>query len=190
MASKLYQPHMVDWMESDTRLEEMVWLPGGGPAFTVNEKGRRVYTRTGEGQYVQFLEYHRLNPDVFTLAAGMARRMYKAHKGIGARQIMERFRWELHYGEDRPEGQEAFRLNNGHIPFYGRLLLLNEVIPYSEEMFSTKRLGEPGWWCDYLSGLFDASEWKPERAGIESRLRSANALRMRGTDEAPPAVLP
>lgn len=195
----MMQPDMVSWAESPTRLEEMVWLPTGALAFTMRKGGGRDYTRTGEGEYVRFLEYHRLNPEVFTMVASMAKRMRRAHGAIGARQIMERFRYELKWGVDRPAGQEDFKLNNSHIPFYGRLLIYTTVVPLDVEMFTTRKRGEPGWWVDFLRVAMETARadlQEGDKAGaarvvtLKDRYDSAEAARMRGTDEAPAVVLP
>jgi hypothetical protein len=174
------QTHMMEWIDDPARLEKTVWLPGGG-----DPRG----TKTGEGEYVSWLRYHRMNPDVFTMAASLAQRMKRAHGSVGSRQIMERFRYELKYVVNRPEGEKDYKLNNAFIPFYGRLLVASNVVPFSLDMFSTKKKGEPGWWVDFLLQLA-ANVPDAERGKILDRAKSANALRMRGTDEAPPVVMP
>lgn len=184
---KPFTPNMVDFLSDPARLEKQVWLPTGGPAFSVDENGKRTYAPTGEGKYARWLEYHRHNPEVFTMAAALARRMHRTHKGIGARQIMERFRWEMNERVDRPEGQEEFRLNNSHIPFYGRAMIVSGAVPYAPEMYSTMRAGEPGWWVDHLAALYAQA---PADKALGLRFKLANESRMRGTDEAPPFELP
>lgn len=186
-------PHMIDWIESPERLERTVFLPGGSPAFDTDERGRRVYTHTGEGAYVRWLEYHRLNPDVFTMAAALAKRLYRANGGYSSRQIMERFRMEMADTVNRPSGQEEFKLNNAHIPFYGRLLAHAGLSPvFNPEGFKTMRKGEPVWWAEYL--LTESVKYKqsdPKLYGtMQDMGKSAMAVSMRGTDEAPPVVLP
>jgi hypothetical protein len=185
-----FTPNMVDFVDDPQRLEKQVWLPGGGMAFDIGQNGKRRYVQTGEGKYVKWLEYHRLNPEVFTMVAALARRMVRTNGGIGARQIMERFRWEMNDREVERGGDPEFKLNNSHIPFYGRALVYSGAVPYVPEMFSTMKAGEPGWWADFLGKLRGAEADAARRAGLEERWKQANFYRMRGADEAPPFELP
>jgi hypothetical protein len=183
-------PHMMDWLEDPERLEKSVFLPGGGQAWDLGTTGKRRYVKTGEGKYVQWLEYHRLNPQIFTMAAALAKRLYRAHKGIGARQIMERFRWEMNERADRGS-QPEFNLNNSHIPFYGRAFQYSGVVPVDLRMFKGMG-GEPVWWAEYL--LAEAEKVRNADPAlskqIEARGKAAMAASMRGTDEAPAFELP
>ncbi len=70
-----------------------------------------------------FLDYHHKNPEVFSLFRDIALRLYqRGVRHYGARCIMEVVRYESAL---RTAG-EPWRINNNHIPFFARLLMMQD----------------------------------------------------------------
>lgn len=80
---------------------------------------------------IQKLEkYHEDNPHIydmfikFTMAA-----LYKGHKYIGAKMIIERIRWESMVEAKN----DKFKINNNIAPFYARLFM--KQYPFYNDVF-------------------------------------------------------
>ena len=70
----------------------------------------------------KFLEYHKNNPEVYTLFKEYAFKMInKGKKSYGARTICELIRWHHDVNSDRDA--EDFKISNNHVPFYARLFM-------------------------------------------------------------------
>ena len=80
-------------------------------------------------RFEAFLKFHRDNPEVFNLFWKFSAQALKSkRKRFGARMIGERMRWYTTIETDDPD----FKLNNNHLPYYARLLMLMMPSIYGE----------------------------------------------------------
>lgn len=79
---------------------------------------------SAEGRLESFLDFHKRNPRVFELFLAMAREAKERGATIGARCIWETIRWNTNVA-DKPANDE-FVLNNNHVPYYSRIVMLKD----------------------------------------------------------------
>lgn len=78
----------------------------------------------GGKRFADFCEFHKANPQVFTLFRQFAESALLSgnRRRFGARMIGERIRW---YTAVETTDQE-FKINDHHWPYYARLLMLSD----------------------------------------------------------------
>lgn len=73
----------------------------------------------GKSNYVDFLDFHTKNPQVFLLFEKFAMQLIQAgHDKLGAKMIMERIRWEISTGGAKDK--DGFKINNNYTAYYSR----------------------------------------------------------------------
>jgi phage terminase large subunit GpA-like protein len=84
--------------------------------------------------YKRFLEFHRLNPKVYTLLVEGAKKVKAVgYKRYSINTLFEIVRW---HNDIDTKGDE-FKLNNNHRAFYARMIMKNN--PELDGMFRTRR---------------------------------------------------
>lgn len=73
----------------------------------------------GRNNYVDFLDFHTKNPQVYLLFEKFALQLLNAgNEKLGAKMIMERIRWEISTGGAKDE--HGFKINNNYTAYYSR----------------------------------------------------------------------
>lgn len=73
----------------------------------------------GKSNYVDFLDFHTKNPQVYLLFERFALQLINAGKDkLGSKMIMERIRWEITTGGAKDK--DGFKINNNYTAYYSR----------------------------------------------------------------------
>lgn len=73
----------------------------------------------------RFEEFHLTHPQVYLMFERFALALIsKGHKKLGAKMIMERIRWEIHF-ENQVQDDKGFKINNDFVAHYARMFIKN-----------------------------------------------------------------
>lgn len=86
-----------------------------------HRRQRRLFV---QDRFEQWLNYHRDNPRVYMLFRDLTRQAFRAEKKFGARCIWENIRWKLQFETRIDPGEDEFVMNDHHVPYYARLVML------------------------------------------------------------------
>ena len=89
-----------------------------------------------QGNYIDFLRFHGEHPRVYMLFEKFALQLIAAgHKKLGAKNIIERIRWEYATGSKDDKG---FKINNNYTCYYSRLFVRHH--PQYEKFFEYRKV--------------------------------------------------